>query len=332
MMKSILITGGCGFIGVNLIKALLDRGDAWILVVDNLSVGTREDLGRVTEFQEIETSDLEGKELRAMVLLIKGDIQNAALAVKACSSMDAVVHLAANTGVMPSINDPRADCEANVIGTFNYLDACRKNGVKRFVFASSGAPLGEQNPPIHEGMVPRPISPYGASKLCGEAYCLAYFGSFGIETVTLRFGNVYGPRSTHKGSVVAKFIKHIFAGEPLPIYGDGNQTRDFVYIDDLVKAIFLACNRAGIGSEVFQIATQREHTVGEVAEALNRLAEKHLGRKSEIVYEKERKGEVKRNYSDISKAMRMLGFEPKVSLEEGLEETFLWFLKKEYED
>ena len=330
-IQNIVITGGCGFVGVNFVRYLLKLDkNIRIRVVDNFSVGQPEDFEKICAIKRLEANQLNG--WQDGVSLVEGDILDEGLAEKICQGADGVVHLAANTGVIPSIDDPRADCEANVIGTFNYLEACRINGVKRFVFASSGAPLGEQTPPIHEEMVSRPISPYGASKLCGEAYCSAYFGSFGIETVALRFGNVYGPRSTHKGSVVAKFIKHIMAGEPLPIYGDGNQTRDFIYVGDLIQTILLALEQPQIGGEVFQIATQREHTVGEMAEALNRLAEKHLGRKSEIVYEKERKGEVKRNYSDISKARRMLGFEPKVSLEEGLEETFLWFLKKEYED
>jgi UDP-glucose 4-epimerase len=139
------------------------------------------------------------------------------------------------------------DCMVNVLGTFNYLDACRKSNVKRFVFASSGAPLGEQEPPIHEEMVPRPISPYGASKLCGEAYCSAFHGSFGVETVCLRFGNVYGPYSTHKGSVVAKFIKQILERETLTIYGDGSQTRDFIYIDDLIRAVWAGVTVPGVG-------------------------------------------------------------------------------------
>jgi len=320
-----LVTGGCGFIGVNLIKRLMDKGDGHrIRVIDNLTVGRREDLSSVAEFCEISGDEIEAEPGNRLELVV-GDIRDEDLAVKACRGMDAVVHLAANTGVIPSIEDPRMDCVVNVLGTFNYLDACRKSNVKRFVFASSGAPLGEQEPPIHEEMVPRPISPYGASKLCGEAYCSAYHGSFGLDTVALRFGNVYGPYSTHKGSVVAKFIKQILERETLTIYGDGNQTRDFVYVEDLVDAILLALQKPNIGGEVFQIATHREHTVGEVAEVLNRLAEKHLGRKSEIVYEKERKGEVKRNYSDISKARRMLGFEPEVGLEEGLELTFKWF-------
>ena len=184
-----------------------------------------------------------------------------------------MIHLAANTGVLPSIQDPTADCSTNVLGTLNFLEASRKSAVKRFDFASSGAPLGEQTAPIHEEMVARPISRYGASKLAGEAYCSAYCGSFGLETVALRFGNVYGPRSNDKGSVVAKFVKHIIAGKPLTIYGDGNQSRDFVYVEDLVQAVLLALERPGIGGEIFQIATYKEHTVLEVAETLILIAE-----------------------------------------------------------
>jgi len=314
-----------------------------VRVVDNLSVGKREDL---EEIQRAEVTLVEspkgfqrsgnstGRGDRRLesgptgIELVVGDIRDDELAVKACGGVDAVVHLEANTGVIPSIEDPRTDCMANVVGTLNYLEAARICGVSSFVFASSGAPLGEQDPPICEEMVPRPISPYGASKLCGEAYCSAYHGSFGMNTVALRFGNVYGPGSSHKGSVVAKFIKHIFSREYLSIYGDGTQTRDFIFIDDLVDAILLALDRPNVGGEIFQIATHKEHTVGEVAEILNRLAEKHLGKKSEVVYEEERKGEVMRNYSDISKARRMLEFEPKVGLEEGLEKTFLWFMSE----
>jgi UDP-glucose 4-epimerase len=324
-----LITGGCGFIGVNLVRRLLEaNNDCWIHVVDNLSVGTREALAAVGEFVGVREKDVKKGPSNRLKLVV-GDIRDQELAEKACKGIDVVVHLAANTGVIPSIEDPRSDCMANVIGALNYLEAARMNGIKRFVFASSGAPLGEQAPPIHEEMVPRPISPYGASKLCGEAYCSAYCGSYGVETVALRFGNVYGPRSTHKGSVVAKFIKHILALEPLPIYGDGNQTRDFIYVEDIVEAIVGSVEKPGVGGHVFQIATHQEHTVGEVAEELNALAQKYLGRTSPIVYEGERKGEVRRNFSDISKARRMLGFEPKHDLKTGLEKTFVWFIERQ---
>ncbi|MCF8084400.1 MAG: NAD-dependent epimerase/dehydratase family protein [Deltaproteobacteria bacterium] len=352
--ESWLITGGCGFIGRAIVRRILQEpsGDT-IRVLDNLSVGSIEDLEKIadgslqlTDGQKEEGSIKQGAERKKIrrsegeeergnfdirgsnsnVQVIVGDITDPDVCLTCSKGMDVIVHLAANTGVGPSVDDPVSDMKNNVAGTLNMLEAARKSGVKRFVFASSGAPVGEVEPPIHENLAPRPVSPYGASKLAGEGYCSAYFGSFGIETVVLRFGNVYGPGSSHKNSVVAKFIKHILAEERLPIYGDGSQTRDFIYIADIVQAILLCSEVQNIGGEVFQIATHREHTVEEVAEALNRLAEKHLGRRSEVVYEQARTGDVKRNYSDISKARRMLGFEPKWQLEKGLEETFLWYL------
>jgi UDP-glucose 4-epimerase len=316
---------------VNLIRRLVvSDKNGKIRVVDNLSVGNRSHLVTCYGFVEVPRDEISPVPVNRLELIV-GDIRDSSLAIRVCQGMEIVVHLAANTGVVPSIENPLEDCFSNVIGTFNYLDAARKNEVVRFIFASSGAPLGEQAPPIHEEMVPRPISPYGASKLCGEAYCSAFCGSYGLQTVALRFGNVYGPYSSHKGSVVAKFIRAILAGEPLQIFGDGSQTRDFVYVEDLVDAIALAVVKPGVGGQVFQIATHREHTVAEVAEELNTLAQKHLGRTSNIVCEKERKGEVRRNFSDITKARRMLGFEPKHDLKTGLEKTFLWFLARSAE-
>jgi UDP-glucose 4-epimerase len=327
---NLLVTGGCGFIGLNLIKRLLDTDkDYQIRVVDNLAVGTRRDLASIGEVTEITTEEISGTPTHNLELLV-GDVRDEGLARVACQGADIVVHLAASTGVMPSIEDPVEDCTSNVLGTLNVLEGARENGVNRFVFASSGAPLGEQNPPIHEEMVPHPISPYGASKLAGEAYCAAYHGSFGLDSVALRFGNVYGPHSNHKSSVVAKFIRHILKSKPLPIYGDGRQTRDFIYVDELVQAIGLSLDRPDIGGQIFQIATHKEHSVVEVADELNALAEKHLGHKSEIVFENERKGEIKRNYSDISKARKMLGFEPNYDLKQGLEKTFIWFMERGY--
>ena len=171
--------------------------------------------------------------------------------------------------------------EANVIGTFNMLEAARQNNVKKFIFASSGATIGEVEPPIHEEKVPRPVSPYGASKLAGEAYCSAYYLSFGIKTVSLRFANVYGPLSKHKNSVVAKFLKQAFSGETLEIYGDGSQTRDFIYIDDLIQAIILSV-KSDVGGEVFQIATFKETTVDEIAKKIKNLIENEIGEKVSI--------------------------------------------------
>ncbi|MDH4028330.1 MAG: GDP-mannose 4,6-dehydratase [Nitrospirota bacterium] len=315
-----LITGGCGFIGSSLIDHLL-RNDpkTMIRVLDNLSVGTEGDLLEVTSAIE---KDLGVEPLKTE--LVEGDIRDYNSCLESCEGIDIIVHLAANTGVAPSVEKPRYDMEANVVGTFNMLEAARQSGVKKFIFASSGAPIGEVEPPIHEEKVPRPVSPYGASKLAGEGYCSAFFRTFGINTIALRFGNVYGPVSKHKNSVVAKFLKQAFAGEPLEIYGDGSQTRDFIYIDDLIQAIMLSA-KADVGGEVFQIATYKETTVSEIAEKIKVIMEKGTGKKVTIVYGEERLGDVKRNFSDISKARKILGFSPDIDLDKGLQNTFEYF-------
>lgn len=324
--KRWLITGGCGFIGVNLVERILrDEPGAAIRILDNLSVGGREDLAQVCQFKDVPLSAIDVP--TNGIELVVGDIRDAEATEAACRGVDIIVHLAANAGVAPSMENPRFDCEANVIGTFNMLEAARLNGVSSFIFASSGAPLGEQEPPIHEEKVPRPVSPYGASKLAGEAYCSAYFHAYGIKTVALRFGNVYGPRSKHKSSVVAKFIKKALAGEPLEVYGDGNQTRDFIYIQDLVGAIILAA-RSNLGGEVFQIATYRETTVKELTDQLVDLLKQVMPNlEVTVFYGEKRPGDVVRNYSDISKARRLLGFEPCYDLKKGLKETISWYLQ-----
>ena len=213
-----IISGGCGFLGTALVKRLLSDGGYNIRALDNLTNGTRDDLAKVAEFKELKP--LEMSEIPNGVELIVGDILDEKLALNVTKGCDVIVHFAANTGVESSVENPRDDCLPNVIGTFNYLDAARINDVPRFIFASSGAPAGEVEPPIHEELAPHPVSPYGASKLAGEGYCSAYFQTFGIDTVVLRFGNVYGPGSLHKTSVVAKFIRQALSGQTLEIYGD----------------------------------------------------------------------------------------------------------------
>lgn len=343
----ILITGGCGFIGVNLVKRLMQEGFCnYLRIVDDLSVGTREALEFV--FSDVGTFEIQNQKgvvfynvknnshpvkhkIEAKCELLIGDIRDKSLAVKACYDMDVVVHLAASTGVLPSIENPREDCEANVIGTLNYLEASRLNNVEKFIFASSGAPLGEQEPPIHEEKVPKPISPYGASKLAGEGYCSVYFRTFGVETVSLRFGNVYGPGSGHKNSVVARFIRQAMHGEVLEIYGDGTQTRDFIYIDDLVRAIQLAVTKDRVGGELFQIATNAETTVGELAERLLPILSEAGIKNVKVCHTAPRPGDMKRNYSDTSKAKGVLGWQAEVGLEEGLKRTVEWFIESCYE-
>jgi len=318
-----LITGGCGFIGTALIRRLLEDGGQVIRVVDNLTTGTRDDLRQVSNFREISRYSVFGDAQH--VELIVGNILEDDLAVVASRGCDIIIHLAANTGVGPSVENPRADLLANVLGTFNYLEAARINKVPRFVFASSSAPVGEVEPPIHEELAPHPVSPYGASKLAGEGYCSAYSRTFGVETVMLRFGNVYGPGSVHKHSVVAQFIRRAMAGDILEIYGEGNQTRDFIYIDDLIDAIVLAAMTPDIGGEVFQIASNSETSVREIAERLEGIL-----KESGIVGVRTssggaRAGDVMRNYSDTTKARTVLGWRPKVCLDDGLHKTVSYF-------
>jgi len=298
-----LVTGGCGFIGVNLVVQLVRRGHS-VRVLDNLSTGNREDLDQ------------------SQVELHVGDIRDSSAVSKACQGVDTVVHLAAHTRVVDSVSNPDLNFEINAVGTMNVLQACRATGVKKFIFASTGgAILGEQEPPVHEGMVPRPVSPYGASKLAGEAYCSAFYGSYGLNTVMLRFSNVYGPFSYHKGSVVAQFFRDLMQKRPLVVYGDGQQTRDFVYVDDLVSAILLA-DAANTPSEVFQIASGRETSIRTLLETMQKVLPEMT---FEVRYEPARVGEIRRNYANIDKARRMIGFDPKTSLEEGLANTWRWF-------
>ena len=324
-----LVTGGCGFIGTNLVKKLQESGVESIRVLDNLSVGTAEDLASVCEFRQFSGTDRYS--FSPGVALIQGDILDAELVKRVAVGADVIVHLAGNTGVAPSVEDPSSDCMANVVGTLNMLEAGRACKVGRFIYASSGAPAGNATPPIHEEIVPHPVSPYGASKLACEGYCSAYFHSFGLQTVVLRFSNVYGPGSVHKHSVVASFIKRALEGKTLEIFGDGSQTRDFIFVDDLVEAIISAAAVESVGGELFQVATSRETNVAEIASALlDVLEEKGLGRVA-IKNEQFRTGDVQRNYADTSKARETLGWKASVNLEEGLDKTIDYFreLKKE---
>lgn len=324
-----LITGGCGFLGTSFAQRLMAEGGHSARVLDDLSVGTREDLRFVGDFTETKPGDLGSMaDEPGSLELVVGDILDEDLAIKAAEGADVIVHLAANTGVAPSVENPRKDCFSNVVGTLNYLEAARRNGVGRFVLASSGAAVGEVEPPLHEELASHPASPYGASKLAGEAYCSAYFRSFGVETVALRFGNVYGPGSGHKNSAVAKFIRRAMGGETLEIYGDGTQTRDFVYIDDLTGAVSKAATVEGIGGEVFQIATSSETSVAEMVEELRKALAEAGTKNVEVVETSPRQGDVMRNYSDTSKAERMLGWRHEITLPEGLRRTVEWFAKE----
>jgi len=329
--KRWLITGGCGFIGTSIIKKLLKDSGNYIRIIDNLSVGTRTDLAKVTSFIEKKGEGFRS-ELTAppnsQVELIVGDILDSQLALELAKDMDVIIHLAANTGVAPSVENPRQDCMYNVVGTFNFLEAARQANCKRFVFASSGAIVGECDPPLHEELPAHPVSPYGASKVCGEAYCSAYFRTFGVKTTALRFSNVYGPLSSHKNSLVARCIRRVLDGDHIEIYGDGENTRDFLYIDDLVNAVLLAAETDAAAGEVFQIATNQETTVNELIAQLLPILEQQGFKNTKVLHEGARLGDVRRNFADTSKAHKLLNWEPQTDLDKGLKNTLDWFMGK----
>ncbi len=322
-----LITGGCGFIGTNLVRRLGPLANNNVRIVDDLSHGTRSALGEVCTFHEVEVQDLNTGPTG--VELLVGDVRDRHLAVEACRGVDAVIHLAANTGVQPSIEDPYLDCTTNVLGIVNYLEGARLQGVDHFVFASSGGTvIGDTEPPVHEDMVPRPKAPYGASKAAGEAYCSAYAGSFGVEAIALRFSNIYGPGSAHKNSVVARFIRHALEGRPLEIYGDGGQTRDFLFVDDLTDAITRAARSQGNGGHVFHVASGTETTINEIHKAVVRTLAEAGVTVAASGHTEPLRGEIRRNFSEAAKAKRSLGWEATTELEEGLRATVAWFLAR----
>ena len=334
--KTILITGGCGFIGTNLVKYLSNKGYR-VRILDNLSTPSRKFVNQESPVTSPRPSQAVDSELSSTDLVV-GDIRDCQAVKRGIEGVDAVVHLAAHTSVVESLKIPKEDWDINVNGTLKLLEACRCNGVDRFIFASSNAVVGEQDPPIDETKFPRPLSPYGASKLAGEALCSTYYHSFGLKTISLRFSNCYGPFSDHKSGVISRFMKGARKGEPLVIYGDGDQTRDFVHVDDICQAIHLSLiiaqppklsqqtqptlstQETPLWGEVFQIASGVETSISQLAELMKAMTDFQLS----IIYKPKRKGEIERNYSDITKAKMLLGFEPKIKLREGLED--LWRL------
>lgn len=344
--RSILITGGCGFIGANLVNFLLRKGFNYIRILDNLTTGTQENLeDAIQENGEISSRRSDNKIIYKLknifneniqnnfiIDLIIGDIKSYECCLKASKNIDFIVHLAAHAGVIPSIEDPFYDFEVNAKGTLNILHASVKNGVDKFIFASSNAPLGNQNPPMNEKKVPKPLSPYGASKLTCEGYCSAFYSSYGLKSVSFRFSNVYGPYCLHESSVIAKFIKDGLMKKTLTIYGDGEQTRDFIHVNDLCQAIYLILTTSfyntgtfsltpTVWGEVFHLGTGKETSIIKLANKLKGLFKNNI----KILFEPERKGEIKKNYSDISRSKKMLRYKPKITLEEGLKNTFEWF-------
>jgi UDP-glucose 4-epimerase len=249
-LPTILITGGCGFLGTNLVNYLSGKGYK-VRILDNLSAPSRKSFCQESAVNSLLSPQTVDSGLSTIDLVV-GDIRDYEAVKKAAEGVGAVVHLAAHTSVVESLEKPREAWDINVNGTLNLLEACRLNKVDRFIFASSNAVVGEQEPPIDETKIPRPLSPYGASKLAGEALCSTYYHSFGLKTISLRFSNLYGPHSEHKPSVIARYIDWARKGEPLIIYGDGNQTRDFVHVDDVCQAIHLSLTNSTNSTNPYQ--------------------------------------------------------------------------------
>ena len=303
--SKVLVTGGCGFVGANLVRVLSERGLVdWIRVVDNESQGSR---GAISSYQ---------------VEFCEGDIRDEKLMRRALRNVDAVVHLAAASGVVDSIADPARNFDINVSGTFRLLMLMREAGVPCLVNASTGgAILGDAPPPVHEEMPPRPTSPYGAAKASVEALCSAFAASYGLECTSLRFSNVYGPMSFHKGSVVATYMRRILDRKPLVVYGDGNQTRDYIFVDDLCEGIVSAMRARRPGT--FQLGSGVGTSLGRLIEEISTVVGPEL--EPRVHYEPFRTGEVRHTWADIRKARENLGWTPRTPLSEGLALTWAWF-------
>ncbi|MBM4033202.1 MAG: SDR family oxidoreductase [Planctomycetes bacterium] len=310
-MARCLVTGGAGFIGSSVARALAERGDM-VRVLDDFSTGLRGNL-----------AGLEGK-----VELVEGSVADAAAARQAVGGVEVVFHQAALASVPRSIDDPLSTHTANATGALVLLLAARDAGVRRVVFAGSSSAYGDQPElPKLEAMRPRPLSPYAASKLAGEYYCQAFTACYGLETVCLRYFNIYGPRqdpASAYAAVVPRFIAAMLRGERPVIFGDGEQSRDFTFIEDCVSANLLAADAPAASGEAINVACGRSYSLNELVALLNRI----LGTAIEPVYEPARRGDVKHSQASIAAARRLLGYEPRFSLEEGLRRTVAWFRSK----
>jgi nucleoside-diphosphate-sugar epimerase len=307
-MAVYVVTGGAGFIGSHIVEELLYRNET-VRVIDNFSTGKRENLEPFKKRTEIIEADI-------------SDSKNLADAMKGA---DYVIHQAAIPSVPKSILDPIKSHQANVDGTLRLLVACRDAGVKRVVYASSSSLYGDSPTlPKHEGMIPKPLSPYGGQKLFAEMYCQVFTRAYGLETVSLRYFNVFGPRqdaTSQYSGVLALFIPAVLEGRRPTIYGDGEQSRDFTYVKNVVQANLLACKAPGVAGQVFNVACGDRITVNSMLQQINKITGKDIA----PVYAGARAGDIKHSQADISRAKEELGYEPKVSFEEGLRHTIEWY-------
>ena len=311
-MAIYLITGIAGFIGSALARAVLAQGDK-VRGIDNLSTGKMENLAEI----------LDSIDFR------KADLLDAKATEAACADVDYVLHQAAIPSVPRSVLNPLESNRANVDATVQLLVAAKDAKVKRVVYAASSSAYGDTPTlPKHEEMIPNPISPYAVAKLAGEHYMASFWRCYGLETVSLRYFNIFGPRqdpnSPYSG-VLAKFITQMLKGEQPTIFGDGTQSRDFTYVDNAVSANLLACQAPAseVAGRVFNVAVGRRVDLNETFQSLRTIT----GYKSDVKYAPERAGDVKHSLADLTRARKCLGYEPKVNFEEGLRRTVEWYRK-----
>jgi nucleoside-diphosphate-sugar epimerase len=305
-MPSYLVTGGAGFIGSHLSQELVRRGHA-VRVADNLITGKRRNLEHI-----------------AGVEFLEGDLADLAFATRAVQGMDYVLHQAAIPSVPRSVKDPIASNRANIDASLNVLVAARDGGVKRLVYAGSSSAYGDTPTlPKHEEMPTKPLSPYALQKLVAEQYCQMFTRLYGLETVTIRYFNVFGPRqdpgSPYSG-VISLFATALLEGRQPTIYGDGEQTRDFTYVANVVDGVLRACEATNAAGEVINVATAGRISLNQLLEVMNGIVGSHMP----PIYKEARIGDVKDSQADIAKAHRLLGYTPLVSLEEGLRHTLEW--------
>lgn len=307
-MATYVVTGGAGFIGSHIAEELVRRKEA-VRIVDNFYSGKEENIAS----------------FRSNVELVRHDIADEKGLKEIFSGADYVIHQAAIPSVPRSVVDPISSNRANVDGTLNVLVAARDTGVKRVVYASSSSIYGDTPTlPKHEDMAPSPLSPYGAQKLFGEMYCQLFTRVYGLETVSLRYFNVFGPRqdaTSQYSGVFAKFIPAILQDRTPTIYGDGLQSRDFTYVANVVHANLISCTVPGIGGEVFNAACGGRVTLNAIVEVINKVTGKSVA----AAYGPTRQGDIKHSQADISKATRLMGYSPAVGFEEGLADTVAWY-------
>jgi len=312
--SEILVTGGAGFIGSHIVDRLLDEGFK-VRVLDNLSTGDKKNLAKHQNKKSFQ--------------FIEGDIRNFDLVKKTVKGVDAVFHEAALVSVTRSVENPLLSNEINVTGTVNLLKACVDAHVKRFVYASSCAVYGDtETLPNHENLAPKPLSPYAVEKLAAENYAKVFHNVYGLETTSLRYFNVYGPRQKYGpySGVISIFINRLLENKPPIIYGDGKQTRDFINVKDVVEANMLALSKREAVGEVFNISTGEATTINKLTESIQKI----MGKTSlKPVHAEPRPGDIKHSYGDIINARRKLEYEPKIQLEKGLSELVKSYSKQE---